>query len=203
MAKRETRYRDFATVIYPESAPENWLEILKDSHLQILISPLHDKDVNPDGEPKKAHYHVVIMYESVRTKENASEFISSFGGVGLEVVKTRRGYARYLTHLDNPEKYQYSKDDVVALGGAEYDELIKSSKDDYMIIDEIIDYIIQYKIESICALYEYARSEGHCYDWKRIIQSNTFIFDRFCSCNYKERVYGKDAPERVTKVTLV
>ena len=51
--------------MYPESAPENWREILADLHIPVLISPLHDKDVTPDGEIKKAHYHVIIMYGGV------------------------------------------------------------------------------------------------------------------------------------------
>ena len=30
--------------------------------LQCAISPLHDKDMNPDNTPKKPHYHVILTY---------------------------------------------------------------------------------------------------------------------------------------------
>ena len=49
------RTRNFATIVYPESAPENWKSILENEIVPALISPLHDKDINADGEKKKAH----------------------------------------------------------------------------------------------------------------------------------------------------
>ena len=113
-----TRYRNFATVVYPESAPENWLEIIAESKTPVFVSPIHDKDINPNGEPKKTHYHVMSMNEGKKSKEQMIEFFSSFGGVGCEVVNSLRGYARYLCHLDNPEKAQYNPEDVKAFGGA-------------------------------------------------------------------------------------
>lgn len=61
------RTRNFATVVYPESAPENWQTILSESKIPLFISPLHDGDVNADGEKKKEHYHVMVMYDSVKT----------------------------------------------------------------------------------------------------------------------------------------
>ncbi|MDU2191324.1 MAG: Rep family protein, partial [Klebsiella pneumoniae] len=44
-AKRAGRTRNFTTIVYPESAPENWLEILQQLFVPALVSPLHDKDV--------------------------------------------------------------------------------------------------------------------------------------------------------------
>lgn len=38
--------------MYPESMPKNWREILQKTGCPIAISPLHDKDINPDGTPK-------------------------------------------------------------------------------------------------------------------------------------------------------
>lgn len=100
------RTRSYACVLYPESAPENWRDILSDFHIPCLISPLHDKDVNPTGEKKKAHYHVLLLFDSVKSETQAREIFEAFGGVGCEKVNSVRGYARYLCHLDNPEKVQ-------------------------------------------------------------------------------------------------
>ena len=63
----------WAFVLYPESAPENWLEELQFTGLQIAISPLHDKDINPDGEIKKAHYHVILIYDGPTTYNNVKQ----------------------------------------------------------------------------------------------------------------------------------
>lgn len=53
--KKDERRRTnvFATIVYPESAPADWIQIIKDTHVPTLISPLHDKDILPDGSPKK------------------------------------------------------------------------------------------------------------------------------------------------------
>ena len=54
------RSRSYATVVYPESAPD-FLERLNDLKVPCFVSPLHDKDINPTGEAKKPHYHVLAF----------------------------------------------------------------------------------------------------------------------------------------------
>lgn len=172
------RYRDFATVVYPESAPENWKQILEDLKIQALISPLHDKDKNPTGEDKKPHYHVYIMFEGPKSKEQAVNIFNQVGGVGCEIVNSRRGMARYLTHEDNPDKYKYSKEDVVCLGGVDYWEIINLPSDKYALIGDIIDFVIESKISNIIDLFKYTREMG-LYDWYRVIIDNTYLFDSY------------------------
>ena len=73
------RYRNYATVVYPDSAPENWQDIIAELKIPVFISPLHDKDKNANGEDKKPHYHVEILFDSQKTKAQAEEVIKSFG----------------------------------------------------------------------------------------------------------------------------
>ena len=61
--KRDIRRRSYAGVIYPESMPDDWDEYLTSLHIKILLSPLHDKDLNPDHELKKSHYHILAMFD--------------------------------------------------------------------------------------------------------------------------------------------
>lgn len=173
---RASRTRDYATVVYPESAPENWVEILTEQKIQALISPLHDKDKNPDNTDKKAHYHVHIMFEGPKTKDQAREIFEKIGGVGCEVVNSRRGMARYLTHEDNPDKFKYSKEDVVQLGGVDYFEIINLPSDKYALVGDILDFVIENRFTNIIDLFRYARDNG-LYDWYRVIVDNTYIFD--------------------------
>lgn len=44
--------RTWGAVVYPESAPEDWLKILEETRVQFAVSPLHDKDTDPYGEIK-------------------------------------------------------------------------------------------------------------------------------------------------------
>lgn len=164
------RTRNYATVVYPESAPEGWQDILSQQFVPAFISPLHDKDINPTGEPKKPHYHVVIMFEGVKTREQAMEIFAKIGGVGCEVVQSIRGYSRYLCHLDNPEKAQYKQEDVRCLCGADYPGVIGLVTDKYKAIGEMIDYCKDSNIYSYSDLLEYCRMER--FDWFRVLCDN-------------------------------
>ena len=70
------RTRNFATVVYPESAPTNWKLVLQEQCVPALVSPVHDRDVNTDGTIKKEHYHVMILFDGVKTQEQAKEVFS-------------------------------------------------------------------------------------------------------------------------------
>lgn len=135
------RTRVYGTIVYPESAPENWIDLLKEKHVQGFISPLHCFDTDPDGCIKKPHYHVMIMFDGVKSAKQWDDFRLSIGGVGTEDIQSTRGYARYLCHLDNPEKFQYNTSDVVCLGGSDYLQTVARSTDRYSNIKEMISYI--------------------------------------------------------------
>lgn len=83
MEKKRTR--NYATVVYPESAPIDWIRLLQEQCVPALISPLHDKDLNTDGTLKKEHFHVMILFDGVKTSEQAQEVFSVIGGVGIEL----------------------------------------------------------------------------------------------------------------------
>lgn len=174
--KATKRTRNYATVVYPESAPDNWQQILAEQFIPAFISPLHENDVNPTGEPKKAHYHVIIMFDSVKTSEQAREVFELIGGVGVEVVKSIRGYARYLCHLDNPEKAQYDASLVRSLCGADYMGTIGLAIDEYIAITEMEEFCEKYNVVSFFALSRYARR--HRQDWHRVLTRTSTIYMR-------------------------
>lgn len=109
--------RNWGFVMYPESIPENWKEILTSAGLPIAISPLHDMDVNPDGEPKKAHYHVLACYSGPTSENVVKRLTDALNAPKPIPIESVRGNYRYFTHQDNPEKHQYSADDIQTLNG--------------------------------------------------------------------------------------
>lgn len=172
------RTRNFATVVYPESAPENWQTVLSEQCVPCFVSPLHDKDINPTGEPKKPHYHVLIMFEGVKSEDQAQVIFDLIGGVGCEKVQSIRGYARYLCHLDNPEKTQYNTEDVVMYGGADYLSVIGLATDKYKAIGEMIDFCCANQVYSYSDLLEWCRSNR--FDWFRVLCDNgTFVIKEY------------------------
>lgn len=80
------------------------------------------------------------MFDSVKTDKQAKELFDKIGEVGLQRVNSTRGYARYLCHLDNPEKAQYDQSDAIQLGGADYIFVIGLTSDKYRAVREIIEF---------------------------------------------------------------
>lgn len=133
MAKNDVKKRNWAFVVYPESAPADWRERLQKSGLQCAISPLHDKDTNPDGEPKKPHYHVILVYGSPTTYNNVKALTNGqLGQTVPQPLEQVRGYYRYLTHADNPEKAQYSAGDIQLLNGFDIRDYVEMTKSEVM-----------------------------------------------------------------------
>lgn len=169
------RTRNYASIVYPESAPADWMEILDAEHVAAFVSPLHDKDVNPGGELKKAHYHVMIMFEGVKTLKQAQELFAKIGAVSyVEAVASIRGMARYLCHLDNPEKVRYDMDAVRSFAGADYFETISLETDTFLVLAEIMDFCEENDIFSFFELAMYAKNNK--YDWFRIITTKCTVF---------------------------
>lgn len=172
------RTRNWTTIVYPESAPLNWITILKAHLVPAFISPLHNQDYTEDGTLKKAHYHVVILFDNVKTQEQAKEIFDSIGGVGVIAIKSIRTYTRYLCHLDNPEKAQYNPTDVISCSGADYHSIIGLASDKYTTIGEIMDYCTQNSIYSYAQLLTYAKNNR--FDWfKVLVDSGTLVIVQF------------------------
>ena len=188
------RFRNFATVVYPDSVntPEHWRSILEDFKTPILISPFHDQDLNVTGEPKKPHYHVLISFEGMKSPDQVKDLFDQVGGVGLETVNSLRGYARYLCHLDNPDKHQYCPSDVQQLSGADFFEIIALPSDRYGLIGEMIDYCQAELVFSYASLLIYARSYRE--DWFRILcDSATIVMKEFLkSLRWEHEQYLKE-----------
>ena len=174
----QKRYREFVSVLYPESAKENWKTILEETCIPVFISPLHDQDCNPDGEIKKQHYHLMLMYTAPHSLDDAKAIFDSVGAVGIEVVKSHRGYARYLCHLDNPDKAPYSPDDVIALSGADYFQSIALPSDRYAVIKDMIAFVREAEIYEYSQLLEYAMEKEP--NWFRSLCDNsTYVLKEY------------------------
>lgn len=180
------RTRNYATVVYPESAPVNWLEILGECCVPAFVSPLHNEDKNPTGEEKKEHYHVMIMFDGVKSAEQAQEIIDKINGVGCEKILSTRGYARYLCHLDNPEKAQYLPEAVRSFGGADYFNVIGLVIDKYKAIQDMIDFCKDNQVYAYSDLLEYASVNR--FDWFRVLCDNgTVVMKEYLkSLSWKE-----------------
>ena len=142
--------RNWAFVVYPESAPERWIEQLQLSGAQFAISPLHDKDLNATGEPKKAHWHVIAVYGSPTTESNVKSLTERLNAPKPIPLEQVRGYYRYLTHKDNPEKAQYDENDIQTLNGFDIRDFVEMTKSEVNAKIRIIQKMIRELDFGVC-----------------------------------------------------
>lgn len=172
--------RNWVTVIYPESEKPGWRDILRGWCCQAFVSPLHDQDRNQDGDqtPKKPHYHVLLMWDGPKAAALMQKRIEELGGVGCQPCNSARGYARYLCHLDNPEKAQYDPGAVEAFGGADYLEVIQLESDRRQTIAEMCSWCRETGCVSFAALCDYARDNRPVW-WQALTAHSTMVMFRY------------------------
>lgn len=170
--------RFWSFIIYPESGVEDWQEVLIQMGCVFAVSPLHDRDINANGEPKKAHYHILLQFEGPTTYNNVKENICDVvGGTIPKKVISMRGYYRYLTHADNPEKAQYNHEDIKCFGGFKCE--LTNSEVTY-IMSCICDDIEKENMTEFNQLVTYYRNMGD-YDRFEIVSNHVIFFNSLLS----------------------
>lgn len=189
MAEKNVKKRNWAMVLYPESAPEDWREQLRLSGLQVAISPLHDKDVNADGEPKKAHHHVILVYGSPTTYNNVKALCDRLNQPIPQPLEQVRGYYRYLTHEDNPEKAQYSKSDIQTLNGFDIREFVELTKSEVTKAKrEILQLIRDNSITEYADLIDILMDGGEgTADMFDVASNNTLFFKAYLTSQWRRQ----------------
>lgn len=154
----DDRTRVWTFCIYPDSQPDNWLELLQETRALGAVSPLHDKDINADGTRKKPHRHVILTFEGKKSYVQIKRISDLVNGCFPVKVESTQGLIRYFAHLDNPEKAQYSKEDIITLNGFNIDKYFKPS---ISAVNEIMlqmqDFILDNGITEYADLFKYAR----------------------------------------------
>lgn len=178
MAK-DKRSNKWAFLIYKESAPKDYLDVLDEIHVPFILSPWHDKDVNRStGEFKKAHKHGALFFETLKSYSQVSELLQEKLNTPahIEVVMSPKGMYDYFTHAENPEKTLYNIDDIEAGAGFNLDKfLAEQSSDEFL--NEVIDLIDSNDITEFEELIYFARENN--YLLLSLIIDKTYFFAKF------------------------
>lgn len=176
MARAPTnRCRNFCSILYPEDN-ENWESDLRQLHVTAVVSPLHTGE-KEDGSALKPHFHIVLLYDSVKTMEQAKEDFKSFGAIDrCEMVRAIRSYLRYLCHLDetDPSKPHYDPEQVKVIGDFNYMDMIQSEEDDTNLLIDITNFIHSNHITNLIEFQCFNIS--HNLDWFRVIARSSTIY---------------------------
>lgn len=178
MAK-EQRSNKWAFLIYKESVPDNYLEIIEEIHVPFVLSPWHDRDLNKNtGEIKKAHKHGAFYFDSLKSYSQVSELIKEKlnGPAHVEPVISPKGMYDYFIHAENPDKTPYDIDDIESGCGFELDKfLVQQNSDDFT--TEVIDTIEQNDFTEFEELVWYARDNNTAL--LGLIIERTYFFARY------------------------
>jgi len=184
--KPKAKGRNFTFILYPDSLPEGWVELLESLYIPMAISPLHNKDprevkdifelndeeielLNRGMLLKKPHYHVMycapnpVTVDSVRNKIKRKLGDKTVSHV--EIIDTVEGCYKYLTHESKEairlKKPIYEKKDIKLISNFDIDRYI--TLDDMQkkdLFNAIIRAIIDNKLENILDLTDYIVKYG-------------------------------------------
>lgn len=186
--EKKQKVRNFAVVVYPDSTTlnKNWRENLHALGHKAIISPIHDKDIDNNGLPKKPHYHVCIFRENATTWNSCVKTMSANVDSSIKYVEVLRGTIQasydYMSHKNAPQKAQYKEEDVVCLNGFSPFDYQKQTRTDKLncakeiyiyiennVVEEFSDLIQLLIMEEKDELLEYVAS--HAFFIDKIITS--------------------------------
>ena len=171
--------RNWAFVLYEESAPKGWREILQKTGLQCAISPLHDKDINPDKTPKKPQYHVILTYSGPTSYNVVKALTDSLNQPIPQALEQVRGYYRYLTHKDNPEKAQYDEREIKAINGFNIADFIELTRSETTQIKKNLQSLIrELRIVEYADLMDYLHDNEMNVEYE-VASTNTYFFGKY------------------------
>lgn len=158
MKNSDNRKRNWTFLVYPESVYENWKEYLDNLFIPYVVSPLHEFDINDDGTLKKPHFHVLFCFEGKKSYDQICEICDEIKATRPFPVADKRKLIRYLVHIDNKDKYQYSPDDIINCTGEDIAKYFLPSEDEKLhILADICRFIEEYQITEFNSLENYIR----------------------------------------------
>jgi len=189
MSNVKKRSNVWAFIIYPkDSAPDNYLNIIESWCIPALVSPLHDKDKNADGEDKKEHVHVMLYFGKGANKsiEQVQEYSKQLNGTIPIIVNNTNAMIRYFVHFDNPEKkgkYKYDKKDLICLSGFEINDAFSSYTNDSLYFDFIEDWIKENNLDNFFNLVFSLKINNFVYELD-FLRRHTMYFKAMLDARY-------------------
>lgn len=190
------RTRNWAVIFFHDDLPEDWAQLVDELRFKWVQSPLHDKDINADGTPKKPHYHALVMFESVKTFEQVEDVFKGIFGesetgsiIGVpkpQMAGDRCALVRYMAHMDNPDKAQYDVADIVGHNGADPAEILRySATETREMIVAMEEYIEENNITELARFSKAIRYEHP--EWHTIVATKmTMYFNAFITSRRHE-----------------
>lgn len=166
------RGRNWSFIVYPESAPVDWIIQMQNTGLAFTVSPLHNKDFNPDNTPKKIHYHMIVSYPNTTTYNSICGLREITKGPFPIICRSVSGMYAYFTHKHNPEKYPYDPSDIQRFNG--WEKTLEAHEISFL-MEELTLYIFDEDITEYAELMIEAKHKGS--DYMSVAMNHTLYFN--------------------------
>lgn len=163
------------------TAPDDWIEQLANTGLAFHVSALHDRDLNPDGKPKKPHWHVIISWGNSTTYKAGCSLCDLLNCPRPQLLRSVTGAYRYARHLDNPEKYQYTDPGTAYNGWTPPLDSVEVAR----IKKELVDIVIQENVTEYAELLVLCGLYGP--EYFDVASNNTVYCDRLCTSYWRNQ----------------
>lgn len=205
-------------IVYDDSVPENWIERLQATGMQIALSPWHDKDtwnhdspemVNAEtgeiiskgarykvGDRKKMHRHGIVKTDKKTSWREMNQLLQNILHCPyIQKCRSLRNAFDYFLHINNPEKYQgYFKDEIIKMNGF----VIEPTKFEQGILyDEIVHNIIEYKFTRWTDVFKFYHGQP---EYVLLLSSRPSVITEVLKDNWREQ-YPDGRVQRVQLVT--
>lgn len=190
---------------YTDEDVRNWCR----RHIDPDTGEVADEYTNTQpkvGDPKKPHFHLILIVKGPQTREDFTAMLLDL--VWIMPNKWQRvvhldTMTRYLAHMDNPEKAQYSCFDVMGWGGFNLKPLTISKSDEYtkaMAMVSVFDYIEENDVRYYHHLMKWAKRLGD-YDIYACVAGRTQTFIAYFRDIAREKA-DKDAKKKAREKAM-
>ncbi len=182
-----SRAYNWASIGYVESLAEDWLTVLESTYVACAVSPLHDRDITETGEVKKPHYHLLITFESLKSKKQVSEIIGAIGFIMPIAVNSVQGYYEYLCHVNSSNKAQYKRDDIIHINHFDGSKYFGKKL-------TAMEYLLELERSGVGSLSEFIKYliNNNLYDMINAIHSHIYFLNTIIRDGYTYRRVNSD-----------
>jgi hypothetical protein len=195
--QKNIKKRNWSFIVYLDSAPVDWIERLQRTGLQCAISPLHDKDLEPTGEVKKAHWHVIAVYSGPTSYNVVKALSTNLNAPIPQALESVRGYYRYFTHRDNQDKCQYDEKEIKTINGFNVLDFLELTKSEVNAIKKrLVEVIIENRMTEYAVLINYTLYMGTDAEFD-VATSHTIFFNAYLT---SQRHIAEIAKEEMLRI---
>lgn len=193
--KKELRSNKWTFLLYQDSSPENYIDILEEMMIPYILSPWHDKDIDKKtNEIKKSHKHGALFFESLKSYSQVSALLTEKLNTPahIEMVHSPTGMLNYFTHATNPEKTAYNTEDIEYGAGFDINKFLTDQNSDKAVAD-IIDIIEGNNFKEFRDLVEYLKINNNAY--LNIVANKTYFFSKYLDSRRYDSIAKETIPD--------